>query len=141
MALATSFKELRVWQNAMDLTMRIFELTRSFPREEKYGLADQIRRSSRSVPANVAEGWRKRRYVAAFVSKLNDAEAEAAETQTHIEVARRSGYWDDATAADLDRRCEEVLGQLVHMIEDAGHWCLPTLPRRGQTGAKNDIVS
>lgn len=82
MASIRSFKELRVWQNAMDVAMRIFELTKSFPAEERYSLTDQMRRSSRSVAANITEAWRKRRYPAAFVSKLSDAESEAAETQT-----------------------------------------------------------
>jgi len=73
MANIRSFKELRVWQNAMDAAMRVFDLTKRFPVEEKYSLTDQFRRVSRSVAANISEGWRKRRYQAAFVSKLNDA--------------------------------------------------------------------
>ena len=67
--------------------MQVFELSKRFPVEEKFSLTDQVRRSSRSVPANISEAWRKRRYPAAFVSKLNDAEGEAAETQTHLEIA------------------------------------------------------
>jgi four helix bundle protein len=89
-------KELEVWQRAMDLAMEVFAISKSFPSEERYSLTDQIRRSSRSVPANISEAWRKRRYAAAFVSKLNDAEGEAAETQTHLEIARRCGYLTDA---------------------------------------------
>jgi four helix bundle protein len=81
------FRDLDVYQGAMALVMRVFELAKHFPSEERYALMDQIRRSSRSVCANLAEAWRKRRYQAAFVSKLNDAEAEAAETQVHIEIA------------------------------------------------------
>jgi len=77
-----SYRELKVWQEAMDAAMEIFSLTKTFPAEEKYALVDQVRRSSRSVAANVAEAWRKRRYEAAFKSKLSDAEAEAGETQT-----------------------------------------------------------
>lgn len=84
-----SFRELKVWQKGMDATMRLFELTKRFPADEKYSLTDRIRRSSRSVAANVSEAWRKRRYAAAFVSKRNDAEGEAAETQTHICVMPR----------------------------------------------------
>jgi four helix bundle protein len=91
MAAIRSFKELRVWQNAMDLAMRVFELTKKFPVEERYSLTDQVRRSSRSVASNTAEAWRKRRYPAAFVAKLNDSEGEGAETQTWIEFARRCG--------------------------------------------------
>jgi len=77
-----SHRELRVWQDAMDAAMEIFNLTKSFPSDEKYSLVDQMRRSSRSVAANIAEAWRKRRYEAAFRSKLNDSESEACETQT-----------------------------------------------------------
>ncbi|MGB7209046.1 MAG: four helix bundle protein [Pyrinomonadaceae bacterium] len=75
-------QDLIVYRKAFEAAMRIFEISKSFPKEETYSLTDQIRRSSRSVPANIAEAWRKRRYVAAFISKLNDAEGEAAETQT-----------------------------------------------------------
>ena len=88
------FRELRVWQVAMDVAMRIFEMTKRFPPEERYSMTDQMRRSSRSVAANIAEARRKRRYPAAFVSKLSDAETEAAETQTWIEFAVRCGYPD-----------------------------------------------
>ena len=84
------FRDLDVYQGAMSLVMRIFELTKHFPIEEKYTLTDQVRRSSRSVCANLAGAWRKRRYEGAFVSKLSDAEAEAAETQVHI-ACRRIG--------------------------------------------------
>ncbi len=85
-------RELDVYRMAFEAAMRIFELTKGFPREEMYSLVDQIRRSSRSVCANLAEAWRRRRYKAAFVSKLNDAEAEAAETQTWINFAVECGY-------------------------------------------------
>ena len=84
-----SFKDLRVWQNAMDLAMLVFELSKRFPVEERYSLTDQIRRASRSVASNIAEAWRKRRYPAAFIAKLSDSESEAAETQTWTEFARR----------------------------------------------------
>ena len=79
--LIASFRDLRVYQLAMELQQQIFELTRAFPKEETYSLTDQIRRSSRSVGANLAEAWHKRRYPAHFVSKLTDADAEQAETQ------------------------------------------------------------
>jgi four helix bundle protein len=86
------FRELDVYQGAMSLVMRIFELTRHFPIEERYALTNQVRRSSRSVCANLAEAWRKRRYQAAFGSKLNDAETEEVETQVHVEIAFRHSY-------------------------------------------------
>lgn len=119
-----TFKELRVWQNAMAVTMEIFELTKGFPVEERYSLTDQIRRSSRSVAANISEGWRKRRYPAAFVSKLSDAESEAAETQTWIEIARRCQYLTAEQANCLDQQCEEILSQLVAMISKPDQWTI-----------------
>src|SRR2546421_1539730 len=82
-------QDLLVYRKAFEAAMQIFEISKSFRREEKYSLTDQIRRSSRSVTANIAEAWRKRRYVAAFISKLNDAEGEAGETQTWLEYAIR----------------------------------------------------
>lgn len=89
----TSYRELDVYKMAIDGAVRIFELTKALPVEERYSLVDQIRRSSRSVCANIAEAWRKRRYEAAFVSKLSDAETEAAETQVWAEVALYCRYW------------------------------------------------
>ncbi len=119
-----SFKQLRVWQNAIEIAMKIFELTKSFPAEERFSLTDQIRRSSRSVAANIAESWRKRRYPAAFVSKLNDAESEAAETQTWIEIARRCSYLTQEEAEKLDLRVEEILSQLVTMASQPAKWTI-----------------
>ena len=115
-------KDLRVWQEAMDLTMEIFHLTKAFPETERYSLTDQIRRSSRSVASNISEAWRKRRYAAAFVSKLNDSEGEAAETQTHLEISRRCGYLDDKTVQSLDERYEHLLAQLVTMARQPEKW-------------------
>jgi four helix bundle protein len=119
-----SFRELKVWKKAMDLAMEIFEITKRFPPEEKYALTDQIRRSSRSVPANIAEAWRKRRYPAAFISKLNDAEGESAETQTHLEIAKRCGYVDPESASRLDNSCEETMAMLVSMIAHPDQWAI-----------------
>ena len=125
-----SFKELRVWQNAMDAAMLVFELTKRFPVEERYSMTDQFRRASRSVAANIAEAWRKRRYAAAFVSKLSDAEGEAAESQTWAEFALRCNYLPAEQAHDLDQRYELILGQLVMMIEKPDDWVV---------GAKRNI--
>jgi len=119
-----SHKDLQVWQDAIAAAMDIFHLTRTFPAEEKYSLVDQIRRSSRSVAANISEAWRKRRYEAAFKSKLNDSEAEASETQTWIEVALRCSYIEKQTAEDLDRKYEHILARLVNMSRDAQNWTL-----------------
>src|ERR1700726_5179843 len=120
------FRELDVYQGAMSLVMRIFELTRHFPVEERYTLTDQVRRSSRSVWANLAEAWRKRRYQAAFVSKLNDAEAEAAETQVHIEIALRHGYLSQETFEELDDAYDKILAQIVKMIDQSERWVFKT---------------
>jgi four helix bundle protein len=126
-----SHEELKVWQTAMDLSMQVFWGSRRFPAEEKYSLTDQIRRASRSVAGQIAEAWRKRRYPASFVSKLTDAEAEAAETQTWIEVARRCKYWKDADALQLKESYESLLAQLVPMATHPDPWCnITPAPRR-----------
>src|SRR4029453_7388373 len=117
--MATSFKDLRVWQNSIDLAMDVFELSKTFPSDERWSMTDQFRRCTRSVAANISEAWRKRRYVAAFISKLNDAETEAAEAQTWIVLASRCGFLPEASTRHLDAGYEEVLAQLSTMIRDA----------------------
>jgi len=92
MSLVKHFRELRVYQTAFDAAMDIFELSKQWPKEERYSLTDQIRRSSRSVCEQIAEAWRKRRYCAHFRSKLTDADSEAAETQSWLEFAFKCGY-------------------------------------------------
>jgi four helix bundle protein len=119
-----SYKGMRVYRNAMEAPMKIFEITQTFPPEEKYSMVDQIRRSSRSVCANLAEAWRKRRYKAAFVAKLSDAESEACETQVWIEFALRCGYIDQKSSDSLDDAYEQIIGQLVKMIQDADKWLI-----------------
>jgi four helix bundle protein len=116
------YRELQVYQNAMDWTVKIFELTKSFPSEERYSLTDQIRRSSRSVCANLAEAWRNRRYEVAFVSKLSDAETGAAETQVHAEVAWRCGYLSEAKFKEIDAAYDRILGQIVKMADQPEKW-------------------
>jgi four helix bundle protein len=118
------FRDLQVYQGAMALALRVFELTKHFPTEERYGLTDQLRRSSRSVCANLAEAWRKRRYRAAFVSKLNDAEGEAAESQVHIEVAFRHGYLEERVFNELDDAYDKILGQIIKMIDQPDPWVI-----------------
>jgi four helix bundle protein len=117
-----SFRELKVWQKAMSVALRVFEVTKSFSVEERYSLVDQVRRSSRSVPANIAEAWRKHRHPAAFVSKLNDAEGEAAETQTHLEIALRCRYLQELAYKELDDDSEQVLAMLVTMASQPEKW-------------------
>jgi four helix bundle protein len=118
------FRDLKVWQKAMDAAMLVFELSKRFPKCEMYSLTDQVRRSSRSVPSNIAEAWRKRRYPAAFVSRLNDAEGEGAETQTHVEIALRCGYLSTEEARSLDHAYEEVLAMLASMASHPEKWTL-----------------
>ncbi|MEM9506017.1 MAG: four helix bundle protein [Cyanobacteria bacterium P01_E01_bin.43] len=96
-------QDLEVYKLAFEAAMEIFQLSKRFPVEERYSLSDQMRRSSRSVCANLAEAWRKRWYQAAFVAKLNDCEAEAAETQTWIAFAARCGYLAPEAAQRLHR--------------------------------------
>lgn len=117
-----SYKELRVFQTGMDAAMKIFEITKEFPSEEKYSMVDQMRRSSRSVCANLAEAWRKRRYRAAFIAKLNDAESEACETQVWIEFARRCKYINEDIHKELYAVYDKIIGQIVNMIANADKW-------------------
>jgi len=118
------FRDLKVWQKAMDAAMQVFDVSGGFPKHEVYSLTDQVRRSSRSVLSNIAEAWRKRRYPAAFVSKLNDAEGEAAETQTHVEIALRCDYLTVEQAQSLDTAYEEVLAMLVTMASHPDQWTI-----------------
>ena len=117
--------------------MELSDLSRRLPADEKYVLGDQIRRSSRSVCANIAEAWRKRRYVAAFVSKLNDSEAEAAETQVHLDVAIRHKYITEDLYKRLDDAYDKVIAQLTLMIEHAPQWTIK--PRKGAPERKLEI--
>jgi four helix bundle protein len=117
-------RDLDVYQMAFEAAMRIFELTRGFPKEETYSLVDQIRRSSRSVCSNIAEAWRKRRYEAAFVSKLNDSESEAAETQVWLEFSVKCHYLDAAIGCELYAIYESILGKLVNMILHPEYWTI-----------------
>src|SRR5436309_16091301 len=119
-----SYKELRVYQAAMEAAMRIFELTKSFPVEEKYSLTDQIRRASRSVCANIGESWRKRRYEAHFVSKLSDSESEAEETRVWLEFSLRCRYLTEQESKQLDELYHNILGKLVRMISEPEQWTI-----------------
>lgn len=118
------YRELNVYQSAMNWVVKIFEATKAFPKEERYSLTDQIRRSSRSVCTNLAEAWRKRRYEAAFISKLSDSETEAAETQVHAEVAWRCGYLSESAFREIDEAYDHILGQLVKMADQPEKWII-----------------
>lgn len=120
-----SHDELDVYKMAFESAMRIFEISKRFPKEETYSLTDQIRRSSRSVCANIAEGWRKRRYEAAFINKLSDAEAEAAETQTWLEFVFECEYVPAEVMKELKKTYDHVIGKLVKMIINPTPWILP----------------
>jgi len=111
-----------VYQRAAAAAMAIFETSKSFPKEVVYALTDQVRCSSRSVCANLAEAWRKRRYPAAFISKLSDAEAEAAETQVWLEFAVRCGYLSRDAGTELYRTYDQVISTLVGMINHSDTW-------------------
>lgn len=117
------FRELRVYQMGLQSAMRIFDLSKKWPVEERYSLTDQIRRSSRSVCANIAEAWRKRRYKASFVSKLSDADTEAGETQVWLEFAMKCGYLNETDHKALIAQYEHICGQLVTMINQSDRWC------------------
>src|SRR5580658_3434354 len=123
MSLVRHYRELDVYKNSMNLTMKVFALTKKWPSEERFSLIDQIRRSSRSVCSNLAEAWRKRRYEAAFVSKLSDADGEAAETESHLGFALRCGYLKADQYAKLKDDYDHICRQLTKMMNDAASWC------------------
>ena len=119
-----SHEDLDVYQMAFEAAMKIFVQSKKFPKEEKYSLTDQIRRSSRSVCANLAEAWRKRRYEAAFIAKLNDCEAEAAETQTGLKFAVKCNYLDVEIGREIYGTYNRILGILVTIINNPSPWIL-----------------
>jgi four helix bundle protein len=123
-------QDLDVYRKAFDLAMQIFEISKTFPKEETYSLTDQIRCSSRSVCSNLAEAWRKRRYEAAFTSKLSDVEGEAAETQTWLEFAVRCKYIERSLAKELFLAYDETLAMVVSMINRPHLWILPSGQKR-----------
>ena len=118
-------RDLRVYQSAFKSAMQIFRITETFPKDEKYALIDQIRRSSRSVCSNLAEGWFKRRYIAAFINKLTDAAQEASETQTWLEFALACGYIDKAIFDQYFEQYEHIIAQLLTMEHKATLFCTP----------------
>ena len=115
-------RELEVYQLAFKVAVEIYQLSKSYPKEETYSLTDQIRRSSRSVCANIAEAFRKRKYPKHFVSKLSDSEAEAAETQVWIDFAKEFNYITQEQFEDLDDKMNKVIGKLVNMSNQPEKW-------------------
>ena len=116
-------KDLIVYRKAFEAAMEIFQISKSFPREERYSLTDQIRRSSRSVCSNIAESWRKRRYKAVFINKLSDSGQEAAETQTWLEFSLACNYIDEKVYEKLYNEYEEIFAMLYSMTEKADSFC------------------
>jgi four helix bundle protein len=122
--LISSYRELEVYKLAMEGAMEIFRLTKDFPSEERYSLIDQIRRSSRSVCANICEAWHKRRYKLAFVSKLSDAETEAAETKVWLEFSLNCGYLTEPHFYRLTNLYSCIIGKIIRMIDNPMPWLI-----------------
>ena len=114
----TSYKDLTVYRKAFDLAMKIFKISKSFPREETYSLTDQIRRSSRSVCASISEAYRKRQYEAHFVSKISDADMENAEAQVWLDFTLSCGYINEKVRKELTEGAIEVGKLLGHMMQN-----------------------
>jgi len=119
----SSVRELEVYKLAFKTAMELFEISKKFPKEERYSLTDQVRRSSRSVCTNLSEGWRKRRYKAMFINKLSDAAQEAAETQTWLEFALACNYIDKRVFEKLDEKYEHIFAMLITMERKVESFC------------------
>jgi four helix bundle protein len=122
MTAVKDFRELRVYQLAFESAVRIYELTKTFPSDERFSLTDQVRRSSRSVCSNIAEAWRKRRYPNHFASKLSDSDSEAAETLVWLDFALRFGYITPAIHSELIDQYDHICSQLTLMMHDPKRW-------------------
>jgi four helix bundle protein len=118
-----SFKDLIVYQKAYDLSIEIFYLTKSFPKEERYSLIDQIRRSSRSIAANIAEAWSKKIWPKHFVSKLSDSLGEEYETEVWLDYCKDCGYINEKTYSELTKQYNEVRKILISLIKNPGKFC------------------
>ena len=115
-------KDLRVYKLSFEAGMEVFELTKKFPKEEKYSLTDQIRRSSRSVSGNIAEAWRKRRYPKSFIAKLSDSDGEAAETQVWIDYALACKYIENKEHDKIYDKYEHIIAMLTNMTTKPEQW-------------------
>jgi four helix bundle protein len=121
----THFTELEVFKNAYEASLDIFEISKKYPDEEKYSLTSQIRKSTRSICANIAEAWRKRRYYQKhFVSKLSDADAEAGETQVWLQYSKDCEYMEPDAFDDLWDRYDKICAQIVLMMDHPEKWCV-----------------
>ena len=123
MAIVKDYEDLDVYLLAFELQQEIYELTKRFPKEERYSLTDQIRRCSRSIGANIAEAWAKRRYKAHFISKLTDADGEQLETRHWLKTALECGYIVTDEYQRLVSKCHEIGKKLGRVMIDADKWC------------------
>lgn len=117
------YRDLKVYRLSYELAMEIFEISKQFPSEERFALRSQILRSSRSVPANLAEAWLKRRYIKSFITKIIDSSGEAGETEVWLSMAKDAQYIDEGTYERLVGRYQEVLRMLNGMITKADKFC------------------
>lgn len=117
---AASFKDLEVYKLAREVSKEIFLLTKKFPPEERFSLTDQIQRSSRSVGAQIAESWGKRRYENYFILKLTDADSEQYETQHWLKISFEVGYIDDTILKSITKKCESI-GKMLNSMMDKAH--------------------
>jgi four helix bundle protein len=118
------FRDLDVYKKAKSIALEIYDISKTFPAEERYSLTDQIRRCSRSACANLAEAWRRRRYEAAFIAKINDCEAECSETEVWLEFALAHGYISEDQYRNLEDQCEHTIAMLVKMATHSKDWVL-----------------
>jgi four helix bundle protein len=123
MAPARSFRELKVYEKAREAARQVFAVSKEFPREERFALTDQMRRSSRAVKAILAEAWARRRYKAAFINKIDEALGEANETQSWLDDALDAQYLSAATFKDLNDAYQAIGGMLSRMIDRADDFC------------------
>jgi len=117
------FRDLEVYRKSFELAMKIFQITKDLPLDERYALSDQIKRSSRAVCSNLAEAWRKRKYPAVFCNKLTDSMQEASETQSWLEFCHACHYIDDSLFMSLDKEYESIFGMLNRMEQQADKFC------------------
>ena len=123
MSQVKGFRDLIVYQKAYKLAMQIFEISKSFPKEEKYSLTDQIRRSSRSVTSNIAEAWARKKYIKSFVNKLTDSLGEEYETEVWLDYSYSCDYITESVHTELMNGYDEVRKMLISMITHPEKWC------------------
>jgi len=139
LAYAKSYRDLIIYKKSRALANEIFEITKDFPKEETYSLTDQIRRSSRSVGAQIAEAWGKRLYERHFISKLTDADAEQLETQHWIDIAFDCHYLSQEQSSELIKKCSEIGKMLNSMMKNASKFCNPKAQKISELQAEYPI--